>query len=194
MINWHPKKCSHDENFKFLNRVDDNKTAIKLANPKTAEYQVVRTSLLPGILKTLNSNKKLALPIKIFEVSDVGFKDETRDRRSRNERHVCATYTSKTSGFEVIHGLLDRIMAMLSTSRIHKDDKSELGYWIEEAEDSTYFPGRSAYIYLRYIDSESHERKECKLGSFGVLHLTVLENFELTNPTTALEINIEPFV
>ncbi|KAG1175551.1 hypothetical protein G6F70_004012 [Rhizopus microsporus] len=186
--------CSHDENFKFLNRVDDNKTAIKLANPKTAEYQVVRTSLLPGILKTLNSNKKLALPIKIFEVSDVGFKDETRERRSRNERHVCATYTSKTSGFEVIHGLLDRIMAMLSTPRIHKNDKSELGYWIEEAEDSTYFPGRSAYIYLRYIDSESHERKECKLGSFGVLHPTVLENFELTNPTTALEINIEPFV
>lgn len=81
--------------------MDDGKTAIQLANPKTIEYQVVRTSLLPGILKTLNSNKKLALPIKVFEVADVGFKDETRERRARNERHLCATYTSKTSGFEV---------------------------------------------------------------------------------------------
>ena len=94
-------QCSHDENFKFLNRKDDGTTAIQLANPKTAEYQVVRTSLLPGILKTLNSNKKLPLPLKTFEVSDVGFKGESRDRRTRNERHVCATYTSKTSGFEV---------------------------------------------------------------------------------------------
>lgn len=93
--------CSHDENFKYLNRKDDNTTAIKLANPKTIEYQVVRTSLLPGVLKTINSNRKLPLPIKVFEVSDVGFKDESRERRTRNERHVCAAFMSKTSGFEV---------------------------------------------------------------------------------------------
>lgn len=41
------------------------------------------------------------MPLKVFEVSDVGYKDETRERRARNERHLCATYTSKTSGFEV---------------------------------------------------------------------------------------------
>lgn len=40
--------CSHAENFEWLNRIDDGKTAIKLENPKTAEYQIVRTSLLPG--------------------------------------------------------------------------------------------------------------------------------------------------
>lgn len=32
--------CSHDENFAWLNRKDDGKTAVRLANPKTAEYQV----------------------------------------------------------------------------------------------------------------------------------------------------------
>ncbi|KAI8976036.1 beta subunit of phenylalanyl-tRNA synthetase [Pilobolus umbonatus] len=186
--------CSHDENFKFLNRVDNGKEAIKLANPKTAEYQVVRTSLLPGILKTLNSNKKLALPLKVFEVSDVGFKDDSRERMSRNERHVCATYTSKTSGFEIIHGLLDRIMVMLSTDRIHQKETTRLGYWIEEAADPTYFPGRSAHIYLRYIHPETRQRTTSKIGSFGVLHPSVLECFDLNNPTTALEFNLEPFV
>jgi len=40
--------CSHEENFAWLNREDDGKTVIRLANPKTLEYQVVRTSLLPG--------------------------------------------------------------------------------------------------------------------------------------------------
>ncbi|KAL0078849.1 DNA-binding transcription regulator [Phycomyces blakesleeanus] len=185
--------CSHDENFKFLNRVDDNTEAIKLANPKTIEYQVVRTSLLPGILKTLNSNKKLPLPIKLFEVSDVGFKDETKERRARNERRVCATYTSKASGFEVIHGLLNRLMEMFMTSLISKSS-TKLGYWIEESENPTYFPGRSADIHLRYVDSETNERKEIVVGSFGVLHPTVLSNFDLTHPTTALEFNLEPFV
>ncbi|KAI9488888.1 beta subunit of phenylalanyl-tRNA synthetase [Zychaea mexicana] len=184
--------CSHDENFKFLNRKDDGTTAIKLANPKTIEYQVVRTSLLPGVLKTINNNKKLPLPIKVFEVSDIGLKDESRERRTRNERHVCAAYMSKTSGFEVIHGLLNRMMEMLSTKLISKTSK-ELGYWIVESEHATYFPGRSADIHLRYL-TEQGERKELVIGSFGVLHPEVLNNFELTHPATVLEFNLEPFV
>ncbi|CAO3613214.1 unnamed protein product [Cunninghamella echinulata] len=185
--------CSHDENFKFLNRVDDGKTAVKLANPKTIEYQVVRTALLPGVLKTVSWNKKLALPIKVFEVSDIGLKDESRERRARNERHVCATYSAKTSGFEVIHGLFERLMTMFSTPKVKKDGK-ELGYWIEESNNETYFPGRSADIYLRYIDATTNERKVENIGSFGVLHPSVLVNFEIPYPTTAMEFNLEPFV
>ena len=33
--------------------------------------QVVRTTLLPGLLKTVHANKNLPLPLKIFEISDV---------------------------------------------------------------------------------------------------------------------------
>lgn len=85
-------------------------------------------------------------------------------------------------------------MTVLNTTRITKADTGKLGYWIEEAVDSTFFPGRSAYIFLRYIDAETRTRKACRIGSFGVLHPTVLENFELINPTTAIEFNLEPFV
>lgn len=123
--------CSHDENFAWLNRKDDGTTAVRLANPKTAEYQVVRTSLLPGVLKTIRENKSHSLPIKVFEVSDVGFKDESLERKSRNERHFCAAWCGKTSGFEVVHGLLDRVMAMLRVPLSSRDSK-EGGYWIEE--------------------------------------------------------------
>ncbi len=89
-----------DENFTFLNKQDDG-SAVKLANPKTVEYQVVRTSLLPGLLKTVCANKHVPLPIKVFEVSDVVFKDSTQERRARNQRNVAAVFSSKTSGFEV---------------------------------------------------------------------------------------------
>ena len=130
--------CSHDENFAWLNRKDDGKTAVKLANPKSAEYQVVRTSLLPGILKTLRENKHRPLPLKIFEVSDVVFKDESLERKARNERHFVAAWYGKTSGFEVVHGLLDRIMAMLKTELVAPEEELAKeavrvdGYWIEE--------------------------------------------------------------
>lgn len=127
--------CSHDENFAWLNRKDDGKTAIRLANPKTAEYQIVRTSLLPGLLKTIRENRKHSLPISVFEASDVAFKDESQERKSRNERHFAAAYCSKQSGFEIVHGLLDRLMAMLSTGFTEAGAlEVKEGYWIEAAD------------------------------------------------------------
>lgn len=35
------------------------------------------------------------------------------DVGARNERHICAVYCNKNSGFEIIHGLLDRLMQLL---------------------------------------------------------------------------------
>jgi phenylalanyl-tRNA synthetase beta chain len=133
--------CSHDENFAHLNRLDDGTQAVRLANPKTAEYQIVRTSLLPGLLKTIRENKHHSVPIKIFEVSDVAFKDLSLERKSRNERHFAAAWYGKSSGFEIVHGLLDRVMLMLKSAfLIHeeglegKKDVGDSEYWIEEAD------------------------------------------------------------
>jgi phenylalanyl-tRNA synthetase beta chain len=152
--------------------------AVTLANPKTIEYQVVRTSLLPGILKTISSNKHLPLPLKVFEVSDIVLRDETQSRRARNQRNVCALYSNKTSGFEHIHGLLDRIMMMLNVPR------GEKGYSIKESENPSFFEGRRADILLDGV----------VVGSFGILHPTVLEKFEIGYPCSALEFNLEPFL
>lgn len=128
--------CSHDENFAWLNRKDDGKTAIRLQNPKSQEYQIVRTSLLPGLLLSIQNNKHRPIPLKIFEVSDVGFKDESRERKTRNERHFAALFYGKTSGFEVVHGLLDRVMLMLNMEFLDLEEGHESvendGYWIEE--------------------------------------------------------------
>ena len=130
--------CSHDENFGWLNRKDDGNTAVKLANPKTMEFQVVRTSLLPGLLKTIRENKTHTVPMKIFEVSDVAFKDLSLERKSRNERHFSAAWYGRSSGFEVVHGLLDRVMAMLKSAFIIGEEgltnpaTSESQYFIKE--------------------------------------------------------------
>jgi phenylalanyl-tRNA synthetase beta chain len=179
--------CSHDENFAWLNRKDDGKTAVKLANPKTVEYQVVRTSLLPGLLKTLSENKAMRLPLQIFETSDVVFKDDTVERRARNERHWAAAYYGKTSGFEVVHGLLDRVMTMLKVAFVTHEEGLEGksvdysvqknpgkdGYFIKEIDEPTFFKGRAAAIWVR-LGGELR-----RIGELGVLHPEVLERFDL---------------
>ncbi len=131
-------QCSHEENFDWLNRKDDGNLAVRIANPKTLEFQVVRTSLLQGLLKTVRENRSHALPIRIFESSDVVFKDRKRERQAKNVRHAAALWCNKTAGFEVVHGMLDRAMQMLDVPRIESTDKkSPTGYYIKER-DGTY--------------------------------------------------------
>ncbi|ANB14056.1 phenylalanine--tRNA ligase subunit beta [Sugiyamaella lignohabitans] len=181
--------CSHDENFAFLNRKDNGTEAVHLENPKTAEYQVVRTSLLPGLLKTIKENRKHSLPLKIFEVSDVVFKDTSLERQAYNNRRFGAVYAGKTSGFEIVHGLLDRVMKMLRVP--WSDEKSdERGYWISELNNPTYFPGRGASIWYQEAKGSSPRQ----IGTLGVLHPQVLSNFEIPYVASSIELDVETFL
>ncbi|CAH0389432.1 unnamed protein product [Bemisia tabaci] len=171
--------CSRDDLATKLQKKIEDIPAVHVSNPKTLEFQVARTTLLPGLLKTLVANKKMPLPLKLFEVSDVVLKDASTEVGARNERHLCAVYCNKTPGFEIIHGLLDRVMQLLEVPR----DK-EKGYYITSSDDVTYFPQRCAQILYRGK----------VIGLMGILHPNVLSNFELTMPCSVFEINIEPFV
>ena len=134
-------QCSHDENFAFLNRPDPGNYAVHLANPKSLEYQVVRTSLLPGMLKTARENKSLPLPMKIFEVSDVAIQDPKAERQVTNYRRLVALYMDKKAGFEVTHGLLARVMQILGVPHLGKKEAGgEYGYYIAEAQGESTVP------------------------------------------------------
>ncbi|XP_016098007.1 phenylalanine--tRNA ligase beta subunit [Sinocyclocheilus grahami] len=171
--------CSEEDIADKLRKNIAETRAVHISNPKTAEFQVARTCLLPGLLKTLAANRKMPLPLKLFEISDVVLKDETKDVGARNNRRLCAVYYNKSPGFEVIHGLLDRVMQLLDV----KPDRNQ-GYHIQAAEDSTFFPGRCAEIF------------SCgkSIGHLGVLHPDVISRFELTMPCSAIDIDIEPFL
>lgn len=146
--------CSHDENYAWLNKKDDNK-AVRLQNPKTAEYQIVRTSLLPGLLKTIRENRKHAVPMKVFEVSDVAYKDMSLERRSRNERHFAACFYGKTSGFEQVHGLLDRIMLMLKSKIIARNSNApgDIHQATKAADAGHSVPSLQGY-FIKEVDGE----------------------------------------
>lgn len=182
--------CSHDENFESLRREDDGATAVCIGNPATAEFEVCRTSLLPGALKTLGANKDAPLPVKLFEISDVILLSEKCDVGATNQRRLVAVYCGKDSGFEVIHGLLNRVMEMLRVPLADTRDGSTLqkryggGYeWRSDDSSGTFFPGRHATVYA----------KGEAVGEFGIIHPEVLEAFDIPYPVSALEMNLEPF-
>ncbi|KAE9397119.1 phenylalanyl-tRNA synthetase subunit beta [Gymnopus androsaceus JB14] len=192
--------CSHEENFAFLNHEDDNSTAVKIANPKTLEFQVVRTTLIPGLLKTIRENRSHSLPMKIFEA----------ERQARNERHAAAVWCNKTAGFEIVHGVFDRAMKMLEIPRIsNSDSKAVTGYYMKETSDPMFFPGRAATIYYRAPPSKRknttfeklkqdakaalHVSNDMVLGTLGILHPSVLEKFDIQYPCSAVEFTLDPF-
>ena len=105
--------CSRDDVATKMRKKIEDIPAVHISNPKTLEFQVARTSLLPGLLKTVQANRKMPLPLKLFEISDVVLKDAGAEVGARNERHMAAIFYNKSPGFEIIHGLLDRIMQLL---------------------------------------------------------------------------------
>lgn len=51
---------------------------------------------------------------------------------ARNERRICAVNCNKNAGFEIVHGLLDRIMSLLDVP--WNPNKSVGGYYLEAVE------------------------------------------------------------
>jgi phenylalanyl-tRNA synthetase beta chain len=172
--------CSRDDVSVRLRKELATIPAVHISNPKTLEFQVARTTLLPGLLKTISANKNMPLPMKLFEISDVVLKDATKDSGARNHRRLSAVHYSRTPGFEIIHGLLDRVMQLLEVQ--FTDDGT--GYHIEMCDDSTYFPGRCAEVHVRGN----------LIGHLGVLHPDVITSFDLNLPAAAMEIGIEYFL
>lgn len=165
---------SHKENYDFLRSEVNTEEAITLSNPKTPEYQQVRTSMIPGLIKVLNSNQKESLPQRIFEISDCAVIDNTTDTGARNIRKICIMQLNTSASFEVIHGALGLLMTKIGAV-LNQD------YYLKECDANMYFPKRSAAVMLQGK----------QIGTIGVLHPEVIENFQLKNPVSCLELDFE---
>eukprot|EP01001_Neometanema_parovale_P001147 NODE_1129_length_1878_cov_112.068946_g1070_i0.p1 GENE.NODE_1129_length_1878_cov_112.068946_g1070_i0~~NODE_1129_length_1878_cov_112.068946_g1070_i0.p1 ORF type:complete len:595 (+),score=142.53 NODE_1129_length_1878_cov_112.068946_g1070_i0:63-1847(+) len=176
---------SLDECFTWMRKPVTN-DVVTIANPQTKEFQMVRNSLLPGLLKTLFASRANALPIKLFEVSDIVLKDATTDVGTKNVRHAAAVYCSTTSGFELTHGFLDTMMLMLGVKPrgLPKPDDNPDGYYIKPSNDPSFFEGRQAEFFWRGE----------KVGIREISPPEVLGKYQPPSPASGLEINISKFL
>lgn len=175
---------SNAENFGHLRRVDDGSMAVKIGNPKTFEFEECRTSLLPGLLKTLRENRNAKVPIRLFEVGDVVLKDCKAEVLARNRRKVAAIYCSTAAGFEVIQGLLECVMNSLGARRGNGEEKYTWNLDADACVDGAFMEGRRANIVY---GGKS-------IGGIGWIHPEVLSNFCLNYPCSAIEFDLETFL
>jgi hypothetical protein len=79
------------------------------------------------------------------------FKDPARERQARNVRHAAAVWCNKTAGFEIVHGLLDRAMAMLEVPHIPGGQPSApTGYYIKERTGEYIFN----FVKVFFVDDD----------------------------------------
>ncbi|KNC52321.1 phenylalanyl-tRNA synthetase, beta subunit [Thecamonas trahens ATCC 50062] len=193
--------CSHADAFENLRREDDGQTAVLIGNPKTSDYEMARPTLMGGMLKTLAANASQPLPRKLFEITDVVIKDPSTDVGARNDRRLAVAYSNHSAEFEIVHGVLDRVMEVIGVAWADEPAKASasdgpaeaaavsaatasLSYKLEEADDAAFFPGFQASIHL---NNEV-------IGSVGIVHPEVLANFGISYPVSYLEMSIEPFL
>ena len=197
--------CSTAENFTDLRRPIG--PAVSLSNPANIEYEVVRTTLIPGALKTLAHNKSISHKdgVKLFEISDVVIPADN-EVGAMNVRKLIGLHAAHSSAFEVVHGLVDRVMrcaqivplatyattSMTATeyAAVKKISRPDVLYFLRPCNDPVYFTGMGADIVLRPTGSDSNA-DDIVIGTVGVVHPDVLAKFEVIYPCCVMELNLE---
>ncbi|TBU10681.1 beta subunit of phenylalanine-tRNA ligase [Hamiltosporidium tvaerminnensis] len=134
-----------------------------LSNPQSSECECVRISLLPGILKSIQNNKHLSVPFKLFECSDCVI-------TGLNVRFLCGVYCGVVSGFEEIVGAISFILK-----------KVDLDYNYREERSKRYFEKRGGAIYIAGV----------KVGTFGVVDPEFCSLFGVDFVVSSFEIDVE---
>ena len=171
---------SHKDMFtNLLHEEKDDKTA-QILYSKSKEFEYIRSSLIPGILKSIEGNKANQLPFKIFEISDVVICDENNEVGAVNRRRLCFAYTNTTSAMEIVQGMVDLLMKKIGL--IFNCDNKEKNYTIKKSNNEIFFNDRQAEIFI--LD-------DIKVGIYGIVHPKVIKNFGIKNPVTLCEIDLQ---
>ena len=163
-----------NENLHYKKMRRKAEKSVKLANPVSTEYTMMRQDLLPSLMKNLADNKHESFPQKLFEVSDVVRLNSKQETRCERRLHLAAVSSHATANFTEIKSTVEALMANMG-----------LNCWkIRETKRSSFIDGRAATISF----------KNKQIGMVGEVHPEVLNNFEIENPTAAFEIDLETLI
>ena len=172
---------SHKDMFtNLLKEKEDDKT-VKIFYSKTKEFEYMRSSLIPCILKSIEGNKANQLPFRLFEISDVVLINKDDETGASNRRKLCFAYTNTTSAMEVIQGMVDLLMKKIGLIFNYDKDKNKK-YTIKKSSNPIFFEDRQAEIFIQ---------DDINIGIYGIVHPNVLKNFGIKNPVTLCEIDLQ---
>ncbi len=172
---------SHKDMFtNLLQETKDEKT-VQILYSKTKEFEYVRSSLIPCILKSIEGNKANQLPFRLFEISDVVLIDKNDETGAANRRKLCFAYTNTTSAMEIIQGMVDLLMKKIGLIYNYEKDNNKK-YTIKKSNNPIFFEDRQAEIFIQ---------DDVNIGIYGIIHPKVLKNFGIKNPVTLCEIDLQ---
>lgn len=158
-----------DKKDQYQNMGIPNEEHIQLGHTTEQSINMVRTWLLPEVMKSLVSNRSREFPQKLFEVGEVVMPDSTADVLSRNVMKLSAAISDNKADFTQIKQCLVYLLEVLG-----KDAK------FSAIEHGSFIEGRVARITVDGKD----------VGFVGEINPRVLENFGLVNPVSAFEIDL----
>jgi phenylalanyl-tRNA synthetase beta chain len=143
---------------------------IRISNPMTENYEYVRNSIIASLMASESISGRSVYPHKIFEVGKVAWFDDTENYKSTTRQFAGFLHAGADANFNSAAAELQTLFYYLSRD-----------YDVEEADDPRFISGRAAVI----IYNGKHT------GVFGEISPEVLENWNVTIPCTAGEIDLD---
>lgn len=148
---------------------------VKLLNPLSEDVAIMRTTLLPSVVKACAYNiNRQNLEGRLFELAKTYTLDETKKEYSVDKNVLCFATFGENEDFFTIKGVVEGLINNFCNGKIANYSRSTLAFM---------HPTRSADIY---IDGN-------KIGYFGQLSPVVLQKIGVDKPLFACEINYDAF-
>jgi phenylalanyl-tRNA synthetase beta chain len=151
---------------------------VKILNPISEELSVMRTSILPSLLKvlTFNLNRQIE-DMNIFEIGKIFYREKSANIEKAELSAVM--YGKRTYRYDGKNDNTD----FFQVKKIVEDVLAYLGAACELRENTLpgYHPSRSAAIYI----------KEKMIGVFGELHPDTARKLEIDKPGYAITLNLD---
>ena len=158
------------ENLQYVKMRKPIEKPIKIANPISSEFTIMRHDLLPGLMKNLAANKHESFPQRLFEVSDVMKLNSELESQCERRLHVAAVASHSAASFSEMKSNAEALVANLGSKR----------WKLQELEDASFIQGRVVALRVG----------KRLVGIAGEIHPEVLNNFQLENPTAAFEFDL----
>lgn len=156
-----------NKNKLFAKMEKSEQKVAEMENSLTEDYTVVRNWMLPDMLETLKRNKHHSYPQSFYEIADIV---QARDSEAENQRKLCYITTGQNKDYTDARKILQVI---------ERDVGIKLN--LEKTNKQFAEPGRSAKIKLN----------NQKIGFVAEISEKVLENWELSKPAAALELDVQ---
>ena len=155
----------------YIDRMNiDGESVIEIANPMSENYQFVRPSIIPSLLSAETVSGNAVYPHRIFETGKIAYLAPEENTGTRTRQSLGFLTVNQDANFNEAASLIAGLLYYL-----------QMDYAVCETHDPRFIEGRQAGVLANGK----------QIGIFGELHPQVLENWSVTVPAFAGELDIE---